>query len=92
MDLGNPLGGGSHTSTIHEAYVIYPSEETNFTSPSREKKKKRKKDFLLAQQQLSQWETITTQSVKGHQNSKLSFFSNELSLNIALPNFLHSSI
>lgn len=57
-----------------------------------EKRKKEKKDFLLAQQQLSQWETITTQSVKGHQNSKLSFFSNELSLNIALPNFLHSSI
>lgn len=43
MDLGNPLGGGSHTSTIHEAYVIYPSEETNFTSPSREKKKKKKR-------------------------------------------------
>lgn len=45
MDLGNPLGGGSHTSTIHEAYIIYPSEEANFTSPSRGKKKKKKKRF-----------------------------------------------
>lgn len=45
MDLGNPLGGGSHTSTIHEAYVIYPSEEANFTSLAGEKK--RKKIFSL---------------------------------------------
>ena len=87
MDLGNPWGGGSHTSTIHEAYVIYPSEEADFTSLSR-----KKKDFLLAQQQPRQWETITSQPVKSHHNFKLSFSSNELSLNIALPNFLHSSI
>lgn len=87
MDLGNPWGGGSHTSTIHEAYVICPSEEADFTSPS-----KKKNDFLLAQQQPSQWETITTQPVKGHHNSKLSLSSNEFSLNIALPNFLHYSI
>lgn len=39
MDLGNPWGGGSHTSTIHEAYVIYPSEEADFTSLSRKKKR-----------------------------------------------------
>ena len=52
----------------------------------------KKKDFLLAQQQPRQWETIISQPVKSHHNSKLSFSSNELSLNIALPNFLHSSI
>ena len=87
MDLGNLWGGGSHTSTMHEAYIIYPSEEPDFTSPS-----KKKNDFLLAQQQHSQWETITTQPVKSHHNSKLSLSSYELSLNIALPDFLHYSI
>ena len=87
MDLGNLWGRGFHTSTIHEAYVIYSSEEPDFLSPS-----KKKNDFLLAQQQPSQWETITTQPVKSHHNSKLSLSSNELSLNIALPNFLHYSI
>lgn len=75
-----------HTIGHNLLYINYQKKFTLYNSAGR------RKNFLLAQQQPSQWETAATQSVRSHHNPELLLHSNELLFKTDNLNFLLSSV